>query len=84
MLTAGRSPRGSVDRNLVGALVGVVIVGSLPSRERGSKHEIMACGTALVGRSPRGSVDRNIIVAFPSYDAERVAPLAGAWIETTM
>ncbi len=34
------------------------------------------------GRSPRGGVDRNINEVKTSSKAVRVAPLAGAWIET--
>ena len=59
-LVAGRSPRGSVDRNRLYTRCLKLSQMSLPSRERGSK---LSSGRSRDGRS-------------------RVAPLAGAWIET--
>ncbi len=55
---------------------------SLPSRERGSKQQIPPkWAVRRASRSPRGSVDRNKVQDHLKC-ITRVAPLAGAWIET--
>ena len=120
----GRSPRGSVDRNVYRFAHGLAPVvaphagawietrpkhwraslrRSLPTRERGSKrpHPLLLAAeprrsprgsvdrnqsrsiasNRRSGRSPRGSVDRNRKVQ-PADAGFRVAPHAGAWIET--
>ena len=54
---------------------------SPPSRGRGSKHAAARRRQQDQGRPLRGGVDRNITeVGFD--DATKVAPFAGAWIET--
>ena len=35
-----------------------------------------------MGRPPRGGVDRNMIQDYRASQTQRVAPHAGAWIET--
>ena len=56
---------------------------SLPARERGSKpfSAVDRCAGAA-SRSPRGSVDRNQPTRATLLQHRRVAPRAGAWIET--
>ena len=57
---------------------------SLPSRERGSKPSRRSEPASRHRRSLRGSVDRNRGEASGGPSAGRVAPFAGAWIETSI
>ncbi len=104
IIKTGRSPCGSVDRNIRRhgpsgvqilslpvrergsklRLIGLILDedASLPVRERGSKQHNPFRLTINLGRSPCGSVDRNVLKSLCS-DPDRVAPRAGAWIETT-
>ena len=78
----GRSPRGSVDRNSYRRALCMTPRRSLPARERGSKQR-MACAQ----RTERPSLPARERGSKPGRArdhgrAERVAPRAGAWIET--
>ena len=79
----GRSPRGSADRNATIREPGPAALRSLPARERGSKHHRSHRAAAhRLRRSPRGSADRNAFKVNGIANMPRVAPRAGARIET--
>ncbi len=78
---AGRSPRGSVDRNSTRGQDGPVAKCRSPrgSVDRNPQRAGLFYGRR--SRSPRGSVDRNRLRPIAAL-ACLVAPRAGAWIET--
>ena len=83
-LTLSRPPRGGVDRNAPQSGSTGTVIASPPSRGRGSKRVPEPRRQVLGGRPPRGGVDRNPSSTMAiSRRTARVAPLAGAWIETS-
>ena len=79
----GRSPRGSVDRNM--PFLGPLVERARRRSPRGSvdrNTDHRQRRPVIVSRSPRGSVDRNATGANQPLVADVVAPRAGAWIET--
>ena len=80
--STGRPPRGGVDRNHIDRREQRSMRASPPSRGRGSKQRpSRSIAPRRAGRPPRGGVDRNRQRAGAAVE-RRVAPLAGAWIET--
>ena len=77
-----RSPRGSVDRNLSDTLGALLTARRSPRGSVDRNDEREELRSEALCRSPRGSVDRNLAGAGCYLDVG-VAPLAGAWIETS-
>jgi hypothetical protein len=62
-------------------LIWRALIASRPSRARGSKLVLGCAHVVVVGRALRGRVDRNRAIE-ATVQGRRVAPFAGAWIET--
>ena len=76
---AGRSPRGSADRNTAADVEIGDPLRSLPARERGSKHQVDRQESCrLAGRSPRGSADRNRSIPMQSLRRPSRSPRGSA------
>ncbi len=81
-LATGRSPCGSVDRNVVITRAFPVVAWSLPVRERGSKRHPEHRRRASDDVAPRAGAWIETIILSSYLWLTIVAPRAGAWIET--
>src|SRR5271166_3456068 len=79
---AGRSPRGSADRNHSVARAFQSVHRSLPARERGSKRRRPRLGVRRFGVAPRAGARIETRPCWQRRPPPRVAPRAGARIET--
>ena len=76
-----RAPRGRVDRNIINIFIINIKTSRAPRGRVDRNLRTLYCLMMPDSRAPRGRVDRNWI-SCKTREKTRVAPPAGAWIET--